>query len=156
MEENGGIISFADLAQYRAIEREPVVGHYRGHTLYAGGPPSRPASSCSSRCTSSRTTSRKPGARASTDADYLHYLIESWKVRDPLRRVADPERWPVEFDEHLTDEHAKKLFAKIDPTKGVALRAARRRTMRRCTPTRATPISHRHDVVRRRRCARAT
>ena len=39
MEENGGILSYADLAQYRAIEREPVAGHYRGHTLYAGGPP---------------------------------------------------------------------------------------------------------------------
>ena len=39
MEENGGILTYADLAQYRAIEREPVAGHYRGHTLYAGGPP---------------------------------------------------------------------------------------------------------------------
>ena len=39
LEEQGGIITFADLAQYRAIEREPVVGQYRGHTLYAGGPP---------------------------------------------------------------------------------------------------------------------
>ena len=38
-------------------------------------------------------------------------------MRDPLRRVADPERWPVEFEEHLTDEHAKKLFAKIDAKK---------------------------------------
>ena len=39
LEEQGGIIGFADLAQYRAIEREPIVGHYRGHSLYAGGPP---------------------------------------------------------------------------------------------------------------------
>jgi gamma-glutamyltranspeptidase/glutathione hydrolase len=39
MEENGGILTYADLAQYRAIERAPVAGHYRGHTLYAGGPP---------------------------------------------------------------------------------------------------------------------
>ena len=38
-------------------------------------------------------------------------------MRDPLRRVADPERWPVEFEEHLTAEHAKKLFAKIDAKK---------------------------------------
>ena len=54
-----------------------------------------------------------PGARASTDPDYLHYLIESWKVRDPLRRVADPERWPVEYEEHLTDEHAE-LVGKLE------------------------------------------
>ena len=57
----------------------------------------------------------RPGATYTTDADYFHHVIESWKVRDPLRRVADPERWPVDFEEHLTREHAKKLFAKIDP-----------------------------------------
>ena len=77
----------------------------------------RPASSCSSRCTCSRTISRRPARARRRMPDYLHYLIESWKVRDPLRRVADPERWPVDFAEHLTDEHAKKLFAKIDPKK---------------------------------------
>ena len=117
MEENGGILTFADLAQYRAIEREPVAGHYRGHTLYAGGPPLSTGIQLFESLHVLENYQPKPGARASTDPDYLHYLIESWKVRDPLRRVADPERWPVEFEEHLTDEHAKKLFAKIDAKK---------------------------------------
>jgi gamma-glutamyltranspeptidase/glutathione hydrolase len=36
---NGGLITEADLAQYRAIERKPVTGRYRNHTLYTGGPP---------------------------------------------------------------------------------------------------------------------
>ena len=117
MEENGGILTFADLAQYRAIERAPVAGHYRGHTLYAGGPPLSTGIQLFESLHVLENYQPKPGARASTDPDYLHYLVESWKVRDPLRRVADPERWPVEFEEHLTDEHAKKLFAKIDPKK---------------------------------------
>jgi gamma-glutamyltranspeptidase len=59
--------------------------------------------------------SPRAGARAATDADYLHHLIEAWKVRDPIRRVADPERWPVDFAEHLTLDHARKQFQKIDP-----------------------------------------
>ena len=63
--------------------------------------------------------SAKAGAKASNDADYFHYALEAWKVRDPLRRVADPERWPVDFDEHLTDAHAKTLFGKIDPKKAM-------------------------------------
>jgi gamma-glutamyltranspeptidase/glutathione hydrolase len=117
MEENGGIITFADMAQYRAIEREPVMGSYRGHTLYAGGPPLSTGIQLFESLHVLENYQPKPGARASTDADYLHYLVESWKVRDQLRRVADPERWPVEFEEHLTKEHAKKLFAKIDPKK---------------------------------------
>ncbi|HUQ86757.1 MAG TPA: gamma-glutamyltransferase [Vicinamibacterales bacterium] len=115
MQENGGILTFADLAQYRAIERAPVAGHYRGHTLYAGGPPLSTGIQLFESLHVLENYQPKTGARASTDPDYLHYLIEAWKVRDPLRRVADPERWPVEFEEHLTDEHAKKLFAKIDP-----------------------------------------
>ena len=117
MEENGGILTFADLAQYRAMERVPVAGSYRGHTLYAGGPPLSTGIQLFESLHVLENYQPKAGARASTDPDYLHYLVESWKVRDPLRRVADPERWPVDYEEHLKKEHAKTLFAKIDPKK---------------------------------------
>jgi gamma-glutamyltranspeptidase/glutathione hydrolase len=117
MDANGGILSFADLAQYRAIERVPVAGSYRGHTLYAGGPPLSTGIQLFESLHVLEHYQPKAGARASTDPDYLHYLVESWKVRDPLRRVADPERWPVDYEEHLKKEHAKTLFAKIDPKK---------------------------------------
>jgi len=119
MEENGGIMTYADLAQYRAIERAPVAGHYRGHTLYAGGPPLSTGIQLFESLHVLENYQPKPGARATTDADYFHYLMEAWKVRDPLRRVADPERWPVDFEEHLTDAHAKALFAKIDAKKAM-------------------------------------
>ena len=55
--------------------------------------------------------------RATSDANYWHPVIEAWKVRDPLRRVADPERWPVDFAEHLQPDHAARLFRQIDPAK---------------------------------------
>ncbi len=117
MEANGGIITYADLAQYRAIEREPVAGQYRGHTLYAGGPPVSTGIQLFESLQVLEQYTPKPGARLVSDADYFHYLIEAWKVRDPLRRVADPERWPVDFEEHLTAAHARTLFGKIDPGK---------------------------------------
>jgi gamma-glutamyltranspeptidase len=137
MEENGGIITFADLAQYRAIERTPVMGRYRGHTLYAGGPPLSTGVQLFESLHVLENYQAKPGARASTDADYLHYLVESWKVRDPIRRIADPERWPVDFEEHLTAEHAKKLFAKIDAKK--ASRYERTPPEDTATPTAPAP-----------------
>lgn len=117
LEQNGGIITFADLAQYRAIEREPAVGRYRGHTLYAGGPPVSTGIQLFESLHILDNYQPRPGARAAADADYFHYVLESWKVRDQVRRVADPERWPVDFAEHLTAEHAKKMFQKIDPKK---------------------------------------
>jgi gamma-glutamyltranspeptidase/glutathione hydrolase len=115
LRETGGIITFADLAQYRAIERVPVVGRYRGHTLYAGGPPVSTGIQLFESLQILENYQPRPGARITSDADYFHYVLESWKVRGQLRRVADPERWPVDFAEHLTLEHAKKLFQKIHP-----------------------------------------
>jgi gamma-glutamyltranspeptidase/glutathione hydrolase len=117
MEANGGIITYADMAQYRAIEREPVVGQYRGHTLYAGGPPVSTGIQLFESLQVLENFQALPGARATRDPDYFHHLIEAWKVRDPLRRVADPERWPVDFAEHLTLDHARTLFKKIDPSR---------------------------------------
>ena len=115
LEQHGGIIGTADLAQYRAIERAPVVGQYRGHALYAGGPPIATGIQLFESLQILENYRPRPGARTTTDADYFHYVLESWKVRDQVRRVADPERFPVDFAEHLDLAHARKLFAKIDP-----------------------------------------
>jgi gamma-glutamyltranspeptidase/glutathione hydrolase len=40
MKENGGIMTAADIAGYKAVEREPVKAKYRGHDIVAMPPPS--------------------------------------------------------------------------------------------------------------------
>ena len=40
MERGGGLITTSDLASYRAIERPPITGAYRGHRIISMGPPS--------------------------------------------------------------------------------------------------------------------
>jgi gamma-glutamyltranspeptidase len=117
MADHGGILTYADLAQYRAMERAPIEGRYRGHVLYAGGPPVATGIQLFESLQVLGHYTPKPGARSTTDADYFHHLLEAWKVRDPLRRVADPERWPVDFADHLRDDHALTLFRKIDPAR---------------------------------------
>lgn len=116
MEANGGIITYEDLAQYRAIEREPIQGQYRGHTLYAGGPPLSTGIQLFESLHILEHYTPRARARVASDAEYFHYLIEAWKVRDQLRRVADPDRWPVSFEQHLTRSHAADRFKRIDPT----------------------------------------
>jgi gamma-glutamyltranspeptidase/glutathione hydrolase len=54
-------------------------------------------------------------ATPSTDPEYWHYLIESWKMRDRVARIADPAQWPVDFEEHLDGGHAAGLFNRINP-----------------------------------------
>lgn len=117
MDAEGGIITYADLAQYRAMERTPVEGRYRGHALFSAGPPVATGIQLMESLQVLGHYMPRPGARTTIDADYWHHVIEAWKVRDPLRRVADPERWPVDFDEHLRPDHAARLFRKIDPAR---------------------------------------
>lgn len=117
MADHGGIITFADMAQYRAMERAPVRGRYRGHAVFSASPPISTGIQLIESLQVLNNYTPKPGARTTTDADYWHQVIEAWKVRDPLRRVADPERWPVDYDEHLQPAHAARLFAQINPAK---------------------------------------
>jgi gamma-glutamyltranspeptidase/glutathione hydrolase len=115
MEVNGGIIGLEDLAQYQVIERAPVSGRYRGLPIF-GAPP--PVSTGTSLIETLQILDRYGAARGTQlrDApDYLHHVIEAWKVRDPLRRVADPALWPVEVAPHLDPVHAATLFGRIDP-----------------------------------------
>jgi gamma-glutamyltranspeptidase/glutathione hydrolase len=56
------------------------------------------------------------GARLFTsDVDLWHHAIEAWKVRDPVRRIADPALWPVDVSVHLDPARAARLFTRIDP-----------------------------------------
>ena len=117
MAANGGIITYADLAQYRAMERAPVRGRYRGHAIFSPSPPVSTGIQLVESLQVLGHYTSKTGARAATDATYWHQVIEASKVRDPLRRVAEPERRPVDFAEHLQLDHAARLFRRIDPAK---------------------------------------
>ena len=113
MAASGGLITEADLAQYRAIERKPVAGRYRNHILYTGGPPVAAGVSLLETLQVFGNYSARPQATPATDAEYWHYAIESWKLRDAVSRIADPAQWAVDFEEHLKAEHAAMLFRRI-------------------------------------------
>jgi gamma-glutamyltranspeptidase/glutathione hydrolase len=115
MQANDGLITYDDLAQYHAVERKPVSGHYRGHELFTGGPPVGAGVSLLEAFQVLANYTPKPGATPAGDAEYWHYLIESWKMRDRIARIGDPAQWTVEFDEHLDPVHAGNLFRRIDP-----------------------------------------
>ena len=117
MAANGGVITLDDLAQYRAMERTPLVGHYRGHAVYSVPPPVPNGAQMVETLNILDNYQARPGATYTTDADYLHYAIEAWRVRDGGARIADPERWPVDLGNHLEAPHALDRFKLIDPKK---------------------------------------
>lgn len=116
MQANGGIITLEDLAQYRAMERVPLKGTYRGHTVYSAPPPVSTGLQLLE--TLQILDSYKPaGAAYANDADYFHHAIEAWRVRDGGAQISDPERWPINLGNHLEASHARERFKLIDPRK---------------------------------------
>jgi gamma-glutamyltranspeptidase len=117
MAENGGIISLEDLAQYRAMERTPLSGTFRGHLVYSPGAPVPTGLQLIETLQILDNYTPRPGATILSDPQYLHYAIEAWRVRDGGAQMADPERWPVNLGNHLERNHALERFKLIDPAK---------------------------------------
>jgi gamma-glutamyltranspeptidase len=115
MARNGGLLSVDDLAQYRAIERRPLSGRYRDHVLFSVPAPVSSGAGLIETLQILENYRPRAGASFTTDADYLHYVIESWKVRDQGGRIADPAFWDVNMGPHLDPGHAATLFKRIDP-----------------------------------------
>ena len=114
MARQGGLITLDDLAQYRAIERRPVAGRYRGHAVFSAPPPVATGLGLIETLQILQNHTPRRSACAA-DADCLHFAIESWKARDPSPRIADPGLFDVTLDPHLDPAHAAALFKRIDP-----------------------------------------
>jgi gamma-glutamyltranspeptidase len=117
MAANGGVISLEDLAQYRAMERKPIMGRYRGHLVYSVPAPVPTGLQIVESLNILDNYAPKAGATYTRDADYFHYAIEAWRVRDGGARIADPERYPVDYGNHLEPGHATERYKLIDPKK---------------------------------------
>jgi gamma-glutamyltranspeptidase len=117
MTARGGLITLDDLAQYRAIERRPLAGQYRGHAVFSAPPPVSTGLGLIETLQILENYTPEPGASYATDADYFHHAIEAWKVRDQSGRIADPGLFDVDLGPHLDPAHAAGLFTRIDPAK---------------------------------------
>ena len=115
MAKNGGLIGIDDLAQYRAIERQPLAGRYRGHNVYSAPPPVSTGAALIETLQILDHYAPRAGAAYSRDPDFLHFAIESWRARDQGPRIADPALWDVNLGQHLDASHAATLFKRISP-----------------------------------------
>ena len=133
MAANGGIIALEDLAQYRAMERKPLVGRIAVTSSTRCRRRCRPGASLVETLQILDHYAPRPGAASRATPTYFHHVIEAWRVRDGGARIADPARWPVDSP-HLERAHARERFKLIDPAKASAYRGERggerRRTRR--------------------------
>jgi gamma-glutamyltranspeptidase / glutathione hydrolase len=101
---NGGFITEADLASYRAGVSEPVSGSYRGRRLLAAGPPAG-GLTLLQMLNYLEGTSKEPGWPS---AELAQRRVEAmaWAMGERGRWLADPRFVEVPVDELIAKEYA--------------------------------------------------
>lgn len=115
MQRNGGLITLADLRDYRPVEREPLRGTYRGHEIITAPPPSsggigviqmlnmlEPTDFTESGPGSARTIHHVAEAMRRYFADRAAYLGDGDFVELPTAQLLDPN-------------YAKQRYSSFDP-----------------------------------------
>ncbi len=114
MEANDGLITLADLQNYRAIIREPVRGTYRGYEIASMPPPS------SGGIHLIQILNILEGYAIAdlgpNSADTIHLMAESMKhaYADRSRHLGDPDFWKVPVRGLVSKSYAKAIRKKID------------------------------------------
>ena len=116
MQRNGGLITKRDLAAYRARERTPVRGTFKGYEIISMPPPS---SGGVAMIEMLNTLSRFDLEGQRWSASTLHLLIESMRraYADRARYLGDPDFVKVPVAKLTSKSHAAQLATTIDRTK---------------------------------------
>ena len=109
MQRGNGLISMADLAGYRAVEREPVRGRFRDYEIVATPPPSSGGVHIIQMLNILEGYDLR--ALGHNSAAYLHLLIESMKraYADRSRYLGDPDFVDVPLASLLSKDYAQRL-----------------------------------------------
>ena len=114
MRRGGGLITPADLAAYRPIQREPVRGTYRGHEILAVPPSSSGGTTLVEALNMLETFDLR--ARGRWSAETLHLMIETMKraYRDRAAYLGDPATTSIPA-KLVEKPYAARLAGTIDP-----------------------------------------
>ena len=123
MQEQGGLITLADLRNYQVVEREPITGTYRSYQIISAPPPS------SGGVVLLEMLNILEGValveKGALSADAIHWTVEAMRraFADRARYLGDPDfvRIPMRG---LTDKkYAETLRASIDPERATPSRS---------------------------------
>lgn len=115
MERGGGLITAEDLERYEAVEREPIVGTYRGYEVISMPPPSSGGIALVEML--NILEGFDLAAMGHNSAAYIHHLAESMRraYLDRARHVADTDFVDVPIEMLTGKAYAAELRSTIDP-----------------------------------------
>lgn len=117
MAKSGGLISREDLANYRAVEREPISGDYRGYRIYSMPPPSSGGIHIVQILNILENFSLAKYGFGSADAMQLMAEAEKYAYADRSEYLGDPDFVKVLWQALTSKAYAKSLAEKIDLNK---------------------------------------
>ncbi|MDX2059419.1 MAG: gamma-glutamyltransferase [Gemmatimonadales bacterium] len=126
MRANGGIISKADLAAYRAVERAPVRGTFLGHEIIGMAPPSSGGTAVIEMLNILERFDIANRDRLAPTT--LHLMIEAQRraFLDRAEFLGDADFGPVPVTRLTSKAHARRVAATIDTTRATSSTALAR------------------------------
>ncbi|MBL8702656.1 MAG: gamma-glutamyltransferase [Alphaproteobacteria bacterium] len=114
MKKQGGLISAADLAAYRIVDREPIRGSYRGFEIL--GPPPPASSGVHIAQMLNLLEGYDVAAMGFGSPDAVHLIAEALKIgfADRSAATADPAFVKVPVERLISKEYAAERRARID------------------------------------------
>jgi gamma-glutamyltranspeptidase/glutathione hydrolase len=115
MKEHGGLITVDDLKAYKAIERKPMEGAYRGYTILTSPPPSSGGVGILQMLGVLEGTGFEKAGAGSASA--VHFITEAMRryFADRSEHLGDPDFVKVPLTSLLAPVYIQKLRASIDP-----------------------------------------
>ena len=117
MQRSGGLITLDDLANYQVIERQPVCGSYKQHSLCAMPPPSSGGIHLIQML--NILENFELSKMGHNSAAYIHHLVEAMRsaYADRSLYLGDPDFTPVPVNQLIDKSYAKVLSEQINPKK---------------------------------------
>jgi len=115
MQDHGGLITLADLKDYKAIERKALTGKYRGYDLITSPPPSSGGVGILQMLGVLEGTGFEKAGAGSASA--VHYMAEAMRrfFADRSEHLGDPDFVKVPLTAMLDPKYILKLRSSIDP-----------------------------------------
>ena len=117
MKRGDGEISLEDLANYRSIWRDPVVGTYRGYEIFGMAPPSSGGALVVQIL--NMLEEHDIGAMGYGSADAIHLMVEAERraYADRAEHMGDPDHYEVPLAMLVNKQYANTRFADFQKNK---------------------------------------